>query len=131
MTATPAHRAPPRDAHAAGDRQPRHRRGHERERHRRRPQRRQGQGAGATVVFPAGTYSHATLAWPDDIDLRGAGAGRTVLNFALRFGSGSRIGDGTEAGGATIGAASTFYLLSGAHGTTLQPHPLPRRLGPL
>ena len=75
-------------------------------------------GAGTTVVFPAGTYSHATLTWPDNIDLRGAGAGRTVLNFAVRFGSGSSIGDGSEGGGATIGASSTFYLLNGAHGTT-------------
>ena len=75
-------------------------------------------GAGTTVVFPAGTYDHATLAWPDNIHLRGAGAGKTVLNFGMRFGSGSLIGSGTEAGGATIGASSTFYLLNGAHGTT-------------
>ena len=73
-------------------------------------------GTGTTVVFPAGSYSHATLTWPNGINLRGAGIGSTRLNFALAFGSNSRIEDATM--GATQSTA--FSFVNGAHDSVLE-----------
>ena len=44
-------------------------------------------GAGTTVYFKAGSYTHADLTWPNGINLRGDGIGKTKLNFEITFGS--------------------------------------------
>ena len=77
-------------------------------------------GPGTTVSFGAGTYSHAAMTWPNGINLRGAGMGKTKLDFAIRFGSHSTIGGGTLSTGLTIGSSSqntAFHMRCAAHGT--------------
>jgi hypothetical protein len=77
-------------------------------------------GPGTTVYFRAGSYSHARIAWPGGINLRGDGIGRTRLDFAIDFGSRSVIGGSTESMGLTIGStreASEFHLRDGAQRT--------------
>ena len=80
----------------------------------------EAKGAGTTVYFTAGSYSHSALTWPKGINLRGDGIGKTKLNFGMRFGSGSIVGGRYESMGLTIGSThstSAFSLRSGAHGT--------------
>lgn len=80
-------------------------------------------GRGTTVYFKAGSYSHERMTWPNGINLRGDGIGKTRLNFAVRFGSRSLIGGGLESMGLTIGSSSQrgeFRLGNGAHRTTFR-----------
>jgi hypothetical protein len=72
---------------------------------------------GETVSFPAGSYTHGALTWPNGIHLRGAGIGQTKLNFAFRFGSSSRIEDVTI--GSTT-SATAHRFVTGAHDTLLE-----------
>jgi hypothetical protein len=69
---------------------------------------------GTTLVFGAGTYQHGSMTWPDGVNALGAGIGRTVLGFGVRFGTGSTFTD------LTFGSASsstTFRLTNGARDT--------------
>lgn len=78
-------------------------------------------GHGTTVYFRAGSYSHRSMTWPSGINLRGAGIGRTKLNFAITFGSRSLIGGHRQSAGLTVGstgADTTFSLKDGAHNTS-------------
>ena len=80
----------------------------------------EAKGPGATVYFKAGAYNHARMNWPNGINLRGDGIGKTKLNFAVRFGSRSRIGGRLQSMGLTMGsttASTEFELRDGAHGT--------------
>jgi hypothetical protein len=80
-------------------------------------------GAGTTVYFKAGSYAHERMTWPNGIHLRGDGIGSTKLNFAIKFGSRSRIGGTRASMGLTLGSTSkisTFHLRNGAHGTRFQ-----------
>lgn len=80
-------------------------------------------GAGTTVYFKAGSYSHERMTWPDGINLRGDGIGKTTLNFQIKFGSRSIIGGGREPMGLTIGSSterSEFSMRNRAHGTRFQ-----------
>ena len=77
-------------------------------------------GAGTTIYFKAGSYTHSNLAWPNGINLRGDGIGTTRLNFEITFGSRSMVGGRTQAMGLTIGSSSSdtqFTLKNGAHDT--------------
>lgn len=80
-------------------------------------------GPGTTIYFKAGNYDHARLTWPNGINLRGDGIGRTKLNFAIKFGSRSRVGGERESQGLTLGSTSEqtyFSLVSGARFTTFR-----------
>ena len=98
----------------------------------------EAKGPGATVYFKAGAYNHARMNWPNGINLRGDGIGKTKLNFAVRFGSRSRIGGRLQSMGLTMGsttASTEFELRDGAHGTQFRvgaiPRPRSRALGDL
>ncbi len=73
-------------------------------------------GPGTTVFFPRGDYSHATLTWPDGINLRGAGIGATRLDFALKFGSNSFIENATMGGT----QSTSFSFVNGAHDSVFE-----------
>jgi len=73
-------------------------------------------GAGTTVYFPSGSYTHGTMSWPSGIDLRGDGIGRSRLNFALSFGSDSRIEDVTLGGT----QSTAFSFANGAHDSVFE-----------
>jgi hypothetical protein len=77
-------------------------------------------GAGSTVYFKAGSYTHDDMEWPNGINLRGDGIGKTQLDFGVRFGSHSSIGGRLQSTGLTIGSSSErtdFGLKDGAHST--------------
>ena len=83
----------------------------------------EAKGPGTTVYFKAGSYNHDRMSWPSGINLRGDGIGKTKLNFAVRFGSRSRIGGRLRSMGLTMGSTSArteFRLRDGAHGTQFQ-----------
>ena len=83
----------------------------------------EAKGPGTTVYFKAGSYNHDRMSWPSGINLRGDGIGKTKLDFAVRFGSRSRIGGRLRSMGLTMGSTSArtkFGLRDGAHGTQFQ-----------
>ena len=73
-------------------------------------------GTGTTVIFPAGTYTHGNLTWPDGINLQGAGVGQTQINCSVRFGSNEAISNATFG---SSSSATVFHFTNAAHDTTI------------